>query len=78
MTATSSNTNAATTGSAPADLAGDADLVRQAYEDAVKSEVNTLIGNYINQDREADAKFLAGLAIIRKARDRALDLVGKG
>jgi purine-nucleoside phosphorylase len=78
MTATSSDTKAATTVSAPAQPTGDADLVRQAYEDAVRTEVGTLIGNYINQDCEADAKFLAGLAILRKARDRALELVGKG
>ncbi len=58
-----------------ADVTSDADLVRQAYEDAIKSEFDTLVSNYINQDSEADAKFLAGLAIIRKARDRAVELV---
>ena len=61
-----------------ADVASDADLVRQAYGDALKTEVATLISNYINQDSEADARFLAGLTIIRKARDRALKMVGGG
>jgi hypothetical protein len=63
---------------AGADVTSDADLVRQAYGDALKTEFATLISNYINQDSEADTRFLAGLTIIRKARDRALELVGGG
>jgi hypothetical protein len=62
---------------AVAAVTSDADLVRLAYCEAVKSEVSTLISNYITRDDDPEGKFLAGLAIIRKARDRALELVAK-
>ncbi len=53
-------------------------LVQQAYENAVRSQVDTLFSNYVSQvisTGEADERFLTGLKIIRKARDRAVELV---
>jgi hypothetical protein len=54
------------------------DLVQQAYENAVRLQVDTLFSNYVSQvisTGEADERFLTGLRIIRKARDRAIELV---
>jgi hypothetical protein len=59
----------------PSQGPSDADLVLEAYQEAVKKEVDTLITNYIDNDPDPDGKFLKGLAIIRTARDRAIQLV---
>ena len=60
---------------ASADTNAEAILVQDAYGDAVKGLVQVLINNYIDNDPTADKRFTTGLAIVRKARDRALVLV---
>lgn len=54
----------------------DSELVRDAYAEAVKKLVDIYFTNCIDQDPDPDGKFLRGLGTIRKARDRAVELVG--
>jgi hypothetical protein len=53
----------------------DQGYVEEAYKDAVKNQVATFIANCIAEDAEAEKRFTKGLNIIRKARERALELV---
>jgi hypothetical protein len=53
----------------------DADYVQDAYGDAVKNQVATYITNCLSGIAEPEKKFCSGLAIIRKARNQALELV---
>lgn len=55
----------------------DPELVRDAYAEAVKKLVDVYFTNCIDQDPDPDGKFLRGLGIIRKARDRAIELAGR-
>jgi hypothetical protein len=55
----------------------DAELVQEAYEDAVKKQVDGFFGYCIVNDRKAEQRFLTGLDVIRKARDRAMQLVAR-
>lgn len=55
----------------------DRDFVLEAYEDAVKRQVDNFFGFCIVEDPESETRFLKGLNIIRKARDRAIELVKK-
>jgi len=53
----------------------DESLVQEAYADAVKNQVQVFIANTIDQTPDSEKKFLAGLSIIRRVRNRALELV---
>jgi hypothetical protein len=53
----------------------DAALIQGAYEDAVKNQFTTFVTNCIDEASDAEDRFLKGLKIIRKARDRAIELV---
>jgi hypothetical protein len=53
----------------------DAAFVQEAYGEAVKNQVKVLFENCIDGAPDPEGKFLAGLKIIRKARERALALV---
>ncbi len=53
----------------------DVDLVEEAYGDAMKNLAAVFIGNYTDGTSGAETKFLAGLKLTRKARERALELV---
>ena len=49
--------------------------VQQAYEEELTQHVKDFVGNCIDETPESDVKFLAGLKIIRAARDKALQMV---
>jgi hypothetical protein len=55
----------------------DADIVQEAYGEALRAQVKVLIDNYITDAPEPDKKFVAGLKIIREARKQALKLVAE-
>ncbi len=58
-------------------VSDDRKYVEEAYRDAVKRQVDTYFINCIDGVSEPDKRFLRGLAIIRDARQRALELVAK-
>jgi len=58
-----------------ADANAEAASIQAAYADALKNQVQVLIDNYIAGVPDPEGKFQAGLAVIRKARDKALQLV---
>ena len=53
----------------------DTELVHEAFRDALKQRLDTFFTNCINDQQEAEKNFVTGLAILRGARDRALQLV---
>jgi hypothetical protein len=53
----------------------DQGYIEEAYKDAVKNLFATFITNCITEDAEAEKRFTKGLNIIRKARERTLELV---
>lgn len=59
----------------------DQKLILDAYSDAIKKLYGALFDNYAQaggdaaQQQEADHNFTAGLAVARKSRDRAIDLL---
>ena len=60
----------------------DQDFVQEVYGEAVKQQVQTYFLNCIdhapaNEENGPEQKFMAGLKIIREARDQAMDLVQK-
>ena len=59
---------------APKDNA-DTVVVQRAYEDSLKESLVTYFLACGNDPKEAEENFLAGLSILRDARDRALQLV---
>ena len=59
---------------APGDKA-DTELVQEAYKVALKQRLDTFFTSCIIDKTEAENNFVAGLAILRGARDRALQLV---
>jgi len=59
----------------PADSSAEAAAIQAACADALKNQVQVLIDNYIAGVPDPEGKFQAGLAVIRKARDKALQLV---
>ena len=50
-------------------------VVQRAYEDSLKESLVTYFLACGNDPKEAEENFLAGLSIMRDARDRALQLV---
>jgi hypothetical protein len=56
---------------------GDQKYVNDAYGEAVKRQVDTYFINCIDGVSAPEKRFLRGLAIIRDARQRALQLVEK-
>jgi hypothetical protein len=50
-------------------------VVQRAYEDSLKESLATYFLACGNDPKEAEENFLAGLSIMRDARDRALQLV---
>ncbi len=53
----------------------DAELVLDAYGEAVKKQVDTYFSNCINGTANAENLFLTGLRVLRTARDQAVALV---
>jgi hypothetical protein len=53
----------------------DTAVVQRAYEDSLKESLVTYFLACSNDPKEAEENFLAGLSILRDARDRALQLV---
>ena len=53
----------------------DSDLVQEAYGDALKKRLDVFFDASIDNHQEAEQRFVAGLKILRDARDRALQLV---
>jgi hypothetical protein len=53
----------------------DTDPVLEAYKDALKQRLGAFFTEYILDPQKAEKDFVAGLAILRGARDRALQLV---
>jgi hypothetical protein len=58
-----------------ADTKADADLVQEAYGDALKKRLGVFFDACIDNHQEAEERFVAGLKILRDARDQALELV---
>jgi hypothetical protein len=56
----------------------DAGVVWEAYEDALKKQVDGFMLNRISGDADAEKHFVNGLEIIRQVRDRAIELVLQG
>ena len=53
----------------------DTAVVQRAYEDSLKESLATYFLACGNDPKEAEENFLAGLSILRDARDRAIQLV---
>ena len=53
----------------------DEECVQKAYEEEIVQHVRDFVGLCISETPEAEDKFLSGLRIIRKARERAVELV---
>ena len=53
----------------------DTSVVQRAYEDSLKESLATYFLACGNDQQEAEKNFVTGLAILRGARDRALQLV---
>ena len=62
-------------GSPAAPTKTDEELVQEAYEDALKKRLGEFFDACIDNQQDAEAKFVNGLKILRDARDRALELV---
>ena len=49
--------------------------VEEAYYSSLKKQVDNFFCNCVDGNANAETVFLEGLAVLRKARDRAIELV---
>ena len=57
------------------DAKTDSELIQEAYGEALKNQFQTLFDNLIYGGDCPKERFTRGLAILRKVRDEALELV---
>jgi hypothetical protein len=58
-------------------MKSDEEIIYQAYEEALRNVFSVYYRGAVAEPEESEERFLKGLHNVRKARDKALELISK-